>query len=129
VLLTQINITGDQAFDVTSMIHDVVQNVLVATVSIISTVLTTLASASPTPASTPVPTITLSPVLVPAPPAIVPQVDVTYHVPAADAMGPFYWVTCGCHIGIFSTWSVIRIISDSWWLIRDSPTGNRPPPM
>jgi len=123
------NITGEQAFDVTSMIHDVVQNMLVATVSIISAVSTTSASASPTPASTPVPTITPSPVLVPAPPAVVPQVDVTYHVPAADATGPFYWVTCGCCISIFSTWSVIRFISDSWWLIRDLPTGNGPPPM
>jgi hypothetical protein len=123
------NITGDQAFDVTSMIYDVVQNALVAAVSIISTVSTTLASASPTPASTPVPTITPSPVLVPAPPAVVSQVDMTYHVPAADATGPFYWVTCGCHIGIFSTWSVIHIISDSWQLIRDLPTGNGPSPM
>ncbi|KAG1806127.1 uncharacterized protein BJ212DRAFT_1303779 [Suillus subaureus] len=103
-LLAQMNITGDQASDMTSTIHDVVQNALVAAVSIISTVLTTLASASPTPASTPVPTLTPSPVLVPAPLAVVPQVNVTYHVPAAGAMGPFYWVTHGHRIGIFSTW-------------------------
>ncbi|KAG2079403.1 uncharacterized protein F5147DRAFT_775874 [Suillus discolor] len=88
----------------TSKIHDVVQNVLVAAVSAISAVSTTSASASPIPASTPVPAITVSPVLVPAPLAVVPQVNVTYHVPVADAMGPFYWVTHGRCIGIFSTW-------------------------
>ncbi|KAG1783150.1 hypothetical protein EV702DRAFT_1191586 [Suillus placidus] len=104
VLLAQMNITGQQASDVTSKIHDVAQNVLVAAVSAISTVSTTSASAPLTPVSTPDPAIPVSPVLVSAPLAVVPQVNVTYHVPAADATGPFYWVTCGCCIGIFSTW-------------------------
>ncbi|KAG1904045.1 uncharacterized protein F5891DRAFT_977548 [Suillus fuscotomentosus] len=82
-LLAQMNITGQEASDVTSKIHDAVQNALVAAVSAISAVKTTSASAPLIPALTPV---------------------VTYNVPAADATGPFYWVTRGRCIGIFSTW-------------------------
>ncbi|KAG2030390.1 hypothetical protein BDR03DRAFT_1017202 [Suillus americanus] len=129
-LLAQMNITGGQASDVTSTIHDVVQNALVAAVSAISAVSTTLASASPTPASTPVPAITASPVLVPAPLAVVPEVNVTYHVPAADAMGPFYWLTHGRSIGIFSTWQqtsshVIGVSKASFLKVRSVAKGIR----
>ncbi|KAG2153816.1 hypothetical protein DEU56DRAFT_907295 [Suillus clintonianus] len=144
-LLAQLNITGKQASDVTSTIHGVVQNALVAAVSAISTVSTTTASVPLTPAPTPVPvsapSVTISPatsgvtvppvsapipptasapltpaptpVPVPAPAVTVspatsgitqPQVNVTYDIPPNDAMGPFYWVTRGRRIGIFSTW-------------------------
>lgn len=155
VLLAWMNITGQQASDVTSTIHDVVQNTLVAAVSAISTVSTTMASAPLTPEPTPVPAptsaVTISPAtsgvtappvsvhapldVVPTPTADVPPAaadvlptaadvpppaaavppsaaavftqtlnNVTYNVPAADATGPFYWVTRGRRIGIFSTW-------------------------
>lgn len=70
-------------------IHDAVQNVLVTAGFAISAVLTTSASAPLTLALTPA---------------------MPYNVPAADAMGPFYWVTRGRRIGIFSTWYVIRVI-------------------
>ncbi|KAG1786546.1 uncharacterized protein HD556DRAFT_1449635 [Suillus plorans] len=40
----------------------------------------------------------------PAASVITQIVNVTYNVPAADATGPFYWVTRGRCIGIFSTW-------------------------
>ncbi|KAG1857805.1 hypothetical protein F4604DRAFT_1931310 [Suillus subluteus] len=73
-LLAQMNITGQEASDVTSKIHDAVQNALVAAVSAITPLIPTL---------TPV---------------------VNYNVPAADATGPFYWVTRGRRIGVFSTW-------------------------
>lgn len=141
VLLARMNITGQQASDVTSTIHDVVQNALVAAVAAISTVSTTMASAPLTPEPTPVPApttaVTISPATsgVTAPPvsahapldvlpsttadvpppaaAVHPSAaavftqthnNVTYNVPAADATGPFYWVTRGRRIGIFSTW-------------------------
>ncbi|KAG2741135.1 hypothetical protein P692DRAFT_20646226, partial [Suillus brevipes Sb2] len=32
------------------------------------------------------------------------SVEVTYNIPASDAAGPFYWVTRGRRIGVFSTW-------------------------
>lgn len=134
VLLARMNITGQQASDVTSTIHDVVQNALIAAVAAISTVSTTMASAPLTPEPTPVPApttaVTISPAtsgvtappvsahapldVFPTPTADVPPPaaavftqthnNVTYNVPAADATGPFYWVTRGRHIGIFSTW-------------------------
>ncbi|KAG2339652.1 hypothetical protein BDR05DRAFT_1003152 [Suillus weaverae] len=30
--------------------------------------------------------------------------NVSYDVLAPNASGPYYWVTRGCHVGIFSTW-------------------------
>ncbi|KAG2119821.1 uncharacterized protein F5147DRAFT_647697 [Suillus discolor] len=149
-LLAQMNITGQDASKVTSTIHDVVQNAVVAAVSAISVVSTTVvsdpltptptsvlapttaasapltpaptpvpptstaASAPLTPAPTPVPIVNMLPVSAPAPLVVVPTrgavgltqtpVKVTYDMPAADATGPFYWVTRGRRISIFSTW-------------------------
>ncbi|KAG2123292.1 hypothetical protein DEU56DRAFT_760103 [Suillus clintonianus] len=100
-LLAQMNITGQEASDVTSKIHDAVQNALVAAVSAISAVSTTSASTPLVPALTPSTTSTSAP-LIPALPALTPVVN--YDVPAADATGPFYWVTRGRRIGVFSTW-------------------------
>ncbi|KIK35557.1 hypothetical protein CY34DRAFT_95877 [Suillus luteus UH-Slu-Lm8-n1] len=81
-----------------SKIHDAVQNALVATISTISAVSTTSASTPLIPALTPSTTSASAPLI----PALTPVV--TYNVPAADATSPFYWVTRGRHIGIFSTW-------------------------
>ncbi|KAG2126515.1 hypothetical protein DEU56DRAFT_916031 [Suillus clintonianus] len=100
-LLAQMNITGQEVSDVTSKIHDAVQNVLVAAISAISAVSTTSASTPLVPALTPSTTSTSAP-LIPALPALTPVVN--YDVPAADATGPFYWVTRGRRIGVFSTW-------------------------
>ncbi|KAG2138355.1 hypothetical protein DEU56DRAFT_912517 [Suillus clintonianus] len=90
-LLAQMNITGQEASD----------NALVAAVSAISAVSTTSASTPLVPALTPSTTSTSAP-LIPALPALTPVVN--YDVPAADATGPFYWVTRGRRIGVFSTW-------------------------
>ncbi|KAG2338571.1 hypothetical protein BDR05DRAFT_1004144 [Suillus weaverae] len=137
-LLAQMNITGQDASEVTSAIHDIVQNAVVAAVSAISDVSTTAVSDSLTPAPTSVPAPTTAPsaLLTPAPtsvPAPAPvdtvnvlpvsapvpliveptpgavdstqtPVEVAYNIPVLDATGPFYWVTCGCRISIFSTW-------------------------
>ncbi|KAG1881241.1 hypothetical protein F4604DRAFT_1922247 [Suillus subluteus] len=97
-LLAQMNITGQEASDVTSKIHDAVQNALVAAVSAISAVSTTSASTPLIPALTPSTTSTSAPLI----PTLTPVVN--YNVPAADATGPFYWVTRGRRIGVFSTW-------------------------
>ncbi|KAG1768281.1 hypothetical protein EV702DRAFT_1203370 [Suillus placidus] len=137
-LLAQMNITGQDASEVTSAIHDIVQNAVVAAVSAISDFSTTVVSDPLTPAPTSVPapttapsalltpaltsvpapapvaTVNVLPVSAPVPLVVEPTpgavdftqtpVEVTYNIPVLDATGPFYWVTRGRRIGIFSTW-------------------------
>jgi hypothetical protein len=130
------NITGQDASEVTSAIHDIVQNAVVAAVSAISDASTTVVvdpltpaptSVSPpttaplsdvlttavsdpltsAPAPTSAPSALLNPVVGPTPGLVdftQTSVEVTYNIPASDAAGPFYWVTRGRRIGVFSTW-------------------------
>ncbi|KAG2031833.1 hypothetical protein BDR03DRAFT_986115 [Suillus americanus] len=116
-LLAQMNITGQEASDVMSKIHDAVQNALVAAVSAISAVSATSASTPLIPVLTPSTTSTSAPLIL----ALTPVVN--YNVPAADAMGLFYWVTHGRRIGIFSTWasfSKVRSVAEGIQLMEEA---------
>ncbi|KAG1740075.1 hypothetical protein EDD22DRAFT_851866 [Suillus occidentalis] len=86
VLLAQMNNTGQEASDVTSKIHDGVQNALVTTVSAISAVSTTLASTPLIPALTPSTTSASAPLI----PALTP-VRLMLRVPLLGDPWPPYW--------------------------------------
>ncbi|KAG0696457.1 hypothetical protein DFH29DRAFT_1004532 [Suillus ampliporus] len=125
-LFSQLNVSGTSTVALTSTLHDVVQNAVIAALQEVATASTgapALAGPS-TPAIPATPTNTVptatafqtanmvttpaaNTVTTPANTATLPvrtHHGVMYHVPCQDASGPFYWVSRGHRIGIFATW-------------------------
>ncbi|KAG1738073.1 uncharacterized protein EDB91DRAFT_1249370 [Suillus paluster] len=113
-----LNVSGTSTVTLTSALYEVVQNAVITALQEVATASTGApalagpsAPAIPATLTNTVPTATAfqttNMVTTPANTAALPvrtHCGVTYHVPRPDASSPFYWVNCGCHIGIFATW-------------------------
>lgn len=115
-LFSQLNVHGNNAVTLSSALHRVVQNAVVAALQEVA-----IAAGAPAiPASAP-PVTTAPPVITADPPAVTSATPanivaiatirdtrthhgVTYDVPHPNASGPFYWVNRGRRIGVFATW-------------------------